>query len=167
MRPQSGARRNADQPEADADRQTEGGVERDLRQKEPAQPLTGLVEGGGGPLNVLGSGEPDEPIPEILALQQDEDHEDHDNPGGRKRRQQGFDDRNQCRESAWIRLFHFNGDRFIGRLPQRAAGPGCPPVSEFCSSVLRSLRTLEARSNVPEPPVNPRRLSTLSRRVCW
>jgi hypothetical protein len=29
-------------------------------------------------LEVVGSGEADQPVPEILALEQDEDHEDHD-----------------------------------------------------------------------------------------
>ena len=45
--------------------------------------LGGIVERRGGLLQVVRAGEADQAVPQVLPLQQDEDHEDDDDPGRR------------------------------------------------------------------------------------
>ena len=67
---------------------SEGSVEPDLRQKEPAQSVSGFIQRRRGSLNVVRACQTDEAVPKILTLQQYEDHEDDYNAGRCERRDQ-------------------------------------------------------------------------------
>jgi hypothetical protein len=60
--------RHADQGQGDADDEPEHDIECSLRQKVSAQALGAIVDGIGSALQVAGSGEPDQTVPQILAL---------------------------------------------------------------------------------------------------
>lgn len=79
---------NADHPEPGRDDDAEAGIEESLDQKEAAKPACGIIEGGRCALQVSRAGQPQEAVTDILALQQDEQEEQHDERAGRKRGQE-------------------------------------------------------------------------------
>ncbi len=64
--------RQADEHQPDADHSAESGVHRKLREEQPPEPLAGVVERGGGALQVLGADEADDAVAEVLALRERE-----------------------------------------------------------------------------------------------
>jgi hypothetical protein len=60
-----------------------------LGEKQPTQSPAGIVNRCGRALEISRAGKPDQPVPQILPLSEDEDHEDDHNPGGYKRMNQG------------------------------------------------------------------------------
>jgi hypothetical protein len=66
------------------------------------------------------SGKADETVSQVLALQQDEDHEDDDDAGCRQRLDQRLDDRDQRCQGAGVGLPDLHRDRLVERLPAQA-----------------------------------------------
>lgn len=75
--PQDGAG-NSDDPQTDADHDTERSIHGELHQKQPAQAGCGVVERGGRLLQIMRARELDETIPQVLPLQQHEDDKNGD-----------------------------------------------------------------------------------------
>ena len=90
--------------------------------RKPAEPAGGVVERRGRALQVVGSGQPDQTVAQILALDQDEDHENDDDARGRQRRYQGRNQRSQALKRARIGLQHFTGTgvRGVDRMDRQA-----------------------------------------------
>jgi hypothetical protein len=65
-------------------------------------------------LEIARAGEPDQPVPQILPLSEDEDHKDDDNPGGHKRMEQRRDDGCQRLQGTGVRLPDFHRNRLGG-----------------------------------------------------
>ena len=80
--------RHADEIQPDPDGDAVEQVDHQLHQQVAADPLRGVVHRLGGPGDVAGADQADDPIAQILALEQHEDHEHHHQPGGRDRRDQ-------------------------------------------------------------------------------
>jgi hypothetical protein len=57
------------------------GIERELREKQPAQPPARVIYCRGGTLKVVCFGETDHPVSQVLLLQQDEDDKNDDDAG--------------------------------------------------------------------------------------
>jgi hypothetical protein len=70
--------------------------------------LAGIVEGGGRALEVLSARESHKPIPQVLALDQNENDEDDNNPRGGHGMYQRGDDRDEDLECTRIGLSHFD-----------------------------------------------------------
>ena len=78
---------NTDEPKPDPDHQSEASIERELRQKKPRQPLSGIIKSCRSALEIAGTRQAHKPVPEILALNQNEYDENHDDT----RRREGLD----------------------------------------------------------------------------
>jgi hypothetical protein len=76
--------------------------------KKPAQARRGIVERGRGLAQIVRARELDEAIAQILALEEDEDHEDRDNAGRSQRPQQRRDQRRDALQRRRRRLAHLN-----------------------------------------------------------
>ena len=74
---------------ADADRQSEARVQRQLGKEKPAETLRGIVERRGGLLQIVRARKLDQAVSQILALHQREDHEDDHDARRHQRVQQG------------------------------------------------------------------------------
>ena len=90
--PQSSGIGHADQPQADADRNAVGDVHDQLHQQVAADPLAGVAQRLGRPVQIAGADQPDEPVAQVLPLQQHEHDEDDDDARGRQRLDQRSDD---------------------------------------------------------------------------
>ena len=103
--------RHADAPQPNADQHAEAGVERGLREQIAAETPSGVIQTLGGALQIVRAGEANEPVTNILPLEQEEHHEDDDDAGGCQRLNQraddGLDDL-QCRR---IGLMYFDRHR--------------------------------------------------------
>jgi len=97
-----------DQPQAYPDHHPEGAIQKELDQEQPAEARRGVVECGGGALQVIRPRQPDEPITEILSLQQNKDDENDDNAGRRQRMKQRRDQGSQALQRARIGLAHLD-----------------------------------------------------------
>jgi len=113
---------NPDQPQAAANQHAEARVEHELIEEKPAQARRGVVERRGRALQIVGARQPDQTVPEILALNQDEDHEDDDDPRRCQRRYERSDQRAQALQRAGIGLQHLHRDRPDAGLRSRAGG---------------------------------------------
>jgi hypothetical protein len=134
--------RDSDGPKSQTDYDAERAVYGDLREKQPTETRSGIVERGGRALEIVCSGQADQPVPEVFPLDEDEDHEDDDDAGGRKWVDQGRQNRAQVLERAGIRLSDLDRDRRHrsgrrqGNLPQRAAASRRRRVVQLLAQVL-------------------------------
>ena len=97
-------------------------VHAQLRDEIAAQPPGGVVDRGGGAVQVARAEQTDQTVAQIFALQQDEDRDDQHDEGG-------LDRRNRRRQRALRelhrrerRLVHFDRGRHGGRIARRASG---------------------------------------------
>ena len=102
---------HTDQPQADADGNADSDVHDQLHQQIPADPLGGVAQGLGCPVQIAGAEEPDEPVAQVLPLQQHEHDEDDDDAGGRQRLDQRSDDGLQQLQRRGVGLPDLNRDR--------------------------------------------------------
>ena len=140
--PQGGAW-NANEPQAEADHHAIGRIEAELGQKQSAEPLAGVVERSRGALEILGACQPHQPIPQILLLHQDKDHEDDHDAGGCQRMDKRRDQRHQGLQCAGIRLLDLDWDRPIRSRAgggQADDGTTCRGLVELAAQVLQHLR---------------------------
>ena len=100
--------RHADQPQARRDHQAEAGVDGELGEEEAAQAAGGVVDGRGRLLQVGRAGEADHPVPQVLALDQDEDGEDDDQARGRERAQERPGEAAQRLQRPRLRVQHLH-----------------------------------------------------------
>src|SRR3979490_1925258 len=105
------------------------------------------------------AGQSYEPVTQILALQQNEDHKNDDNAGCRERMKQRGDQALQTLKGTRIGLayFHRNGCERCRSLGLRIEPVPLPASFGFSSSLLRSFSIPEARSRVPRPAVVSRK----------
>ncbi len=103
--------RDTDRPQAEADNQTETGVERHLRQQQAAETLSGIVERARRALKIAGPGKSDEAISQVATLREDEYDEHKDDACGRQRRGHGTDQTQQGLQGPGIRLPDLDRDR--------------------------------------------------------
>ena len=82
-----------------------------LHQQIPADPLGGVAQGLGCPVQIAGAEEPDETVAQVLPLQQHEHDEDDDDAGGRQRLDQRSDDGLQQLQRRGVGLPDLNRDR--------------------------------------------------------
>ena len=76
---------DADGPKSEADRDSETGVDRKLDQEEAAQSPGCIVQRRRRALQVMRACQPDQPVPQVFPLQQNEDHENDDDERRRER----------------------------------------------------------------------------------
>ena len=70
--------RNADHEHRRADEQAGEPVNHHLHGEQAAQPAAGLVQRGRGAVDIAGAGEPDQPVSQILAVEEDKGHHQND-----------------------------------------------------------------------------------------
>ena len=102
---------NADDPQSCSDDDAENSIEQELDQKQSAEARRGIIKRGGRALQVTRTRQPNEAVPEILTLQQNEDDEDDDDAGRGKWMEQWRDQRGQALQRTRIGLANFNGNR--------------------------------------------------------
>ena len=80
----------ADEPQPGADKHAKARVDRGLRQEVTAEAAGGVIHGHRCAPQISRPGETNEAISQIFPLQQEEDHENQDDSGRRKRLKQGY-----------------------------------------------------------------------------
>ena len=112
---------SADRPQRHGDQRAIGGVDQHLAQEVAAEPRRRVCHGRGGTLEIRAAEQPDEPVAQILALEQDEDNEQKHDAGGGERRQQRADDGLIETPSRRLGRLDLDRDRRVARLQRRRA----------------------------------------------
>ena len=119
----------------DSDNDAEASVQKELNQEKPAKAARCVIKGGRGTLQVMRTGQPDQPITKILALKQNEDDKNDDDARCCERMEQRRNKALQTLQRAWIGLTDFHGNGFGRRrlsglrpLPARSPPPWACPV---------------------------------------
>lgn len=116
---------DAQQEQTDRDAGPEARVDDGLREQVAADALGGLVEGARGGGEPAVAGEPDQPVAQVLALDQHEDHERED----RARAAQHLDQGRELPEAGGLGPHHHRDGRVV------RAGRGGRVVLEFAGDV--------------------------------
>ena len=106
--------RHADCPKTEGDEGAIGGIDQHLTQEVAGEPRRRVIHGGGGALHVGGAHQADQPVAQILALQQDENDEQDDDAGGGERRQHRAKHALQNLEGPRLGLSDLDGDGLVG-----------------------------------------------------
>src|ERR1700751_5541961 len=75
----------ANEPQTYPDHDPKGTIQNELSQEKPTKAPRCVVERRCSSLQIMGSGQPNEPVTKIFALEQNEDHENDDDARGRER----------------------------------------------------------------------------------
>ena len=99
------------EPQTYPDHHAKGAVHDELGQEKPTKAPRRVVERRCGALEVIGAGQPNDPVTKIFALKQNEDDENDDDAGRRERMNERGDQSPQALQRTWIGLayFHRNG----------------------------------------------------------
>ena len=134
--------RDANEPQARSDHDAKGRIQGELHEEEATETACRVVERRGRLLQILRAGKLDEPIPEILALQENEDDENDRDAGGRERLQQRRNQRGDAFQRTRRRLTHLDRDRSRllpgrGRLRRCPARRGVLGLVELLAEILQ------------------------------
>ncbi len=121
-------------------------IERSLREEIPAQAPGPVVERVGRALQIVGPGEPDQAIAQILALEQKEDDEDGDEPRSGKRIDQGLQHPLDRLHRGGFRRPDLHRDRRTGIVGCRALRRGGVLAPDLLIEVLEERRDAVERA---------------------
>ena len=145
---------HADEPQPGPDQHAKARVDRGLRQEIAAQAAGGIIERYGCAPKISRAGEPDKAVSQIFPLQQEEDHENHDDAGRREWLKQGCRDLLEEQERRRMGLADLDRHRVLRLVVARESGGfiatlPAPFSSGFSISLLRLLSIAEVRSTMP------------------
>ena len=103
----------ADEPQPGADQHAKARVDRGLRQEVTAEAAGGVIQSHRCAPKISRAGETNEAISQIFPLQQEEDHENQDDSGRRKRLKQGYGELLEEQERRRIGLVYLDWHRVL------------------------------------------------------